>query len=64
MSVVIDAHHHFWAYGSYQTSWMQVPPYPAFQPLRRSFCPNDLIPELKATAVQYTVTIEAADSLC
>ena len=37
MSPVIDAHQHFWTYGTYQTSWMEVPPYagdPAFQPLR------------------------------
>ena len=64
MSLVVDAHQHFWDYGTYQTSWMEVPPYagdPAFQPLRRSFQPADLIPELKAAAVQYTVTIEAAD---
>ena len=66
MSLVVDAHQHFWDYGTYQTSWMEVPPYagdPAFQPLRRSFQPADLIPELKAAAVQYTVTIEAADDL-
>jgi len=64
VSLVVDAHQHFWDYGTYQTSWMEVPPYagdPAFQPLRRSFQPADLIPELKAAAVQYTVTIEAAD---
>jgi predicted TIM-barrel fold metal-dependent hydrolase len=39
MSPVIDAHQHFWTYGTYQTSWMEAPPYagdPAFQPLRRS----------------------------
>ena len=57
---------HFWTYGTYPTSWMEVPPYagdPAFQPLRRSFHPDDLTPELKAAGVHYTVTIEAADGL-
>jgi L-fuconolactonase len=64
MSLVVDAHQHFWTYGSYQTSWMEVPPYAgdrAFQPLRRSFQPGDLRPELKAAGVHCTVTIEAAD---
>ena len=66
MSLVVDAHQHFWTYGTYQTSWMEVPPYagdPVFQPLRRSFQPNDLVPELKAVGVQCTVVIEAADGL-
>jgi L-fuconolactonase len=61
----IDAHQHFWTYGTYQTSWLEVPPYagdPAFQPLRRSFQPDDLISELKAVGVNRTVAIEAADA--
>jgi L-fuconolactonase len=63
---VIDAHQHFWSYGTYQTSWMDAPPYAgvsAFQPLRRSFEPHDLAPELQAAGVRYTVAIEAADAL-
>jgi len=63
---LVDAHQHFWTYGTYQTSWMEVPPYasdPAFQPLRRSFQPDDLIPELQAAGIHYTVAIEAADDL-
>jgi L-fuconolactonase len=57
---------HIWIYGTYQTSWMEVPPYAddaAFQPLRRSFEPDDLAPELQAAGVRYTVAIEAADGL-
>ncbi len=64
MSLVVDAHQHFWTYGTYQTSWMEMPPYAgdlAFQPLRRSFAPDDLMPELKAAGIHCTVTIEAAD---
>ena len=56
MSQVVDAHQHFWTYGTYQTSWMEVPPYagdPTFQPLRRSFQLDDLIPELNAAGVHY-----------
>jgi L-fuconolactonase len=66
MSLVVDAHQHFWTYGTYQTSWMEVPPYagdPAFEPLRRSFQPDDLAPKLKAAGIHCTVTIEAADGL-
>jgi L-fuconolactonase len=66
MGLVVDAHQHFWTYGSYQTSWMEAPPYagdPAFEPLRRSFQPDDLEPELEAAGVHRTVTIEAADGL-
>lgn len=62
--LVIDAHQHFWTYGTYQTSWMEAPPYagdPAFGPLRRSFQPEDLVPELQAAGVDYTVAVEAAD---
>jgi L-fuconolactonase len=66
VSLVVDAHQHFWTYGTYQTSWMEVPPYagdPSFRPLRRSFGPDDLMPELKAAGVHRTVTIEASDDL-
>jgi L-fuconolactonase len=64
MSFVVDAHQHFWTYGTYQTSWMDMLPYagdPSFQPLRRSFQPDDLMHELKSAGVHCTVTIEAAD---
>ena len=66
MSLVVDAHQHFWTYGTYQTSWMEAPPYAgdtSFQPLRHSFQPDDLMPELKESGVHCTVTIEAADGL-
>jgi L-fuconolactonase len=64
MSVIVDAHHHFWSYGTYQTSWMGAPPYagdPVFLPLRRSFQPADLKPELNAAAIKHTIAVEAAD---
>jgi L-fuconolactonase len=66
MSVVVDAHQHFWTYGSYQTSWMEEQPYAGdreFESLRRSFEPEDLMPELTSAGVHCTVTIEAADGL-
>ncbi|MBO0682075.1 MAG: amidohydrolase family protein [Candidatus Dormibacteraeota bacterium] len=64
MPAIVDAHQHFWTYGTYQTSWMEAPPYagdPALRPLRRSFRPADLVAELEAAGVDRTVTIEAAD---
>jgi L-fuconolactonase len=64
MGPVVDAHQHFWTYGTYRTSWMEAPPYAgdsALRPLRRSFGPDVLAPELQAAGVHYTVAIEAAD---
>lgn len=64
MSVVIDAHQHFWRNGSYQTSWMEEPPYSgdsAFAPLRRDFGPDELRAELDDAGVTACVTVEAAD---
>jgi L-fuconolactonase len=45
---------------------MEAPPYaddPAFEPLRRSFEPDDLLPELDAAGVNLTVVVEAADGV-
>lgn len=64
MTVIVDAHQHFWNYGTYQTSWMEKPPYagdPAFASIRRSFGPDDLQPELKAAGVVASITVQAAD---
>jgi len=62
MSLIVDAHQHFWTCGTYQTSWMEAPPYagdPAFEPLRRSFEPGDLLPELEAAGIDLTVAVVA-----
>jgi L-fuconolactonase len=61
---VVDAHQHFWNYGTYQTSWMEKPPYAgdsAFGLIRRSFGPADLESELHAAGVSAAITVEAAD---
>src|SRR5262245_3468347 len=45
---------------------MEAAPYagdPAFEPLRRSFQPDDPLPELKAAGVNLSVAVEAADGL-
>ena len=65
MTAIVDAHQHFWNYGTYQTSWMEKPPYagdPVFTPIQRSFGPADLQPELQAAGVFASVTVQAADS--
>ena len=64
VTMIIDSHQHFWEYDTRQTSWMDVPPYagdPAFAPIRRSFRPADLIPQLRDSGVQATILVEAAD---
>ncbi len=61
---VIDAHQHFWRHGSYQTSWMDEPPYAgdaAFAPLRRDFGPEPLRAAMDAAGVDACITVEAAD---
>src|SRR6516164_1336862 len=66
MTAIVDAHQHFWNYGTYQTSWMEKSPYagdPAFAPIQRSFGPADLQPELEAAGVFASVTVQAADGL-
>ena len=66
MSIIVDAHQHFWTYGTYQTSWMEAPAYagdPVFEPLRRSFEPDDLLPEIEAAGIDFTVAVEAADGV-
>src|SRR5262245_29118618 len=66
MTIMVDAHQHFWHYGTYQTSWMDVPPYagdPVITPIRRTFEPHDLWPEIQAVGVHATITVEAADAV-
>ena len=66
MTVIVDAHQHFWNYGTYQTSWMEVPPYagdPSITPIRRTFQPHDLWLEMQAVGVCATITVEAADAV-
>src|SRR5262249_41667460 len=65
MTAIVDAHQHFWNYGTYHTSWMEKQPYagdPVFTPIQRSFGPADLQPDLQATGVFASVTVQAADS--
>jgi L-fuconolactonase len=64
MTAIVEAHQHFWDYGTYRTSWIEKPPYagdPVFAPIRQSFVPTDLQPELEAARVSASITVQAAD---
>lgn len=59
MTVVIDAHQHFWdAATAGEQSWRD----PAHTALDRSFLPADLAPRLAAAGVHRTVLMQAADT--
>ncbi|RUT34880.1 amidohydrolase [Arsenicitalea aurantiaca] len=55
---VIDAHQHFWKPARGDYGWMS----PDDAVLYRDYLPADLAPELKAAGVDYTVTVQAADT--
>jgi hypothetical protein len=59
MTAIVEAHQHFWDYGTYRTSWIEKPPYagdPVFAPIRQSFVPTDLQPELEAARVSASIS--------
>lgn len=59
MTVVIDAHQHFWDAASVaEQSWRD----PAHTVLDRSYLPADLAPRLAAAGVDRTVLMQAADN--
>ena len=53
--MIVDAHQHFWD-PSRGYRWLDDP---SLKPIRRSFGPEDLRPELLAAGVSYTVLVEA-----
>lgn len=59
-TLVVDAHHHFWTPGRYDYSWMAGA---ALDPIRRSFGPDDLRPELDAAGVEFTVLVQTVPSV-
>lgn len=61
MTLRIDAHQHFWAYGAdpAQYAWMAG----AYSGLRQNFGPPDLEPLLKQTGFAGTVAVQARNSL-
>ena len=57
---VVDAHHHFWTPARHDYYWMAGA---ELDPIRRSFGPADLRPELEAAGVDYTVLVQTVPSV-
>jgi len=55
----VDAHHHFWDLASGRYAW----PTAAEGPIHRTFTPEELAPELRATGIDATVVVQARNSL-
>ncbi len=60
-TLTVDTHNHFWDIERSDLYWM-TPEDPALAPLRRSFTPPDLKPELDAVGVDRSVIVQAAKS--
>lgn len=56
----IDAHHHFWTHGTRDYPWMTGD---AFDPIRRSFGPEDLAPELATAGIDGTVLVQTVGAV-
>jgi L-fuconolactonase len=59
VSVVVDAHQHFWDPAQADYPWMTD----AVAPIRRAFTPEDLRPHLARARVDYTVIVQARADL-
>ncbi len=57
-SPVIDSHHHFWDLDKFDYPWMGEG-----SPLAVNFGPNELRPLIEASGVDYTVIVQAAESV-
>lgn len=57
--LVIDSHQHFWDLERGDYGWISGP----FQPIRRSFSPDDLLPCLTAAGVAGTVLVQTCNDL-
>lgn len=55
----IDAHQHFWSLGEVAYPWLTESEH---GPIYRDFGPADLEPLLRATGIDHTVTVQAANS--
>ncbi len=54
----IDSHQHFWSYDPVEYPWIKTE-----WPIRRSFLPTDLAPELKAVGIDGCVAVQARQTL-
>ncbi len=57
--MVIDSHHHFWAYSPQAYPWISQ----RMSPLRRDFLPEHLAAEIKAAGVDGVVSVQARQTV-
>lgn len=57
--MIVDAHQHFWRYDAREYGWIDD----TMIPLRRDFLPNDLAPELRRSAFDACVAVQARQTL-
>ena len=63
MPLSIDAHQHFWQLGQprpFDYAWLDAPP---LAPIRRSYLPDDLAPQLAAAGVDRTIFVQTQHHL-
>ena len=57
---MIDAHHHFWELGRFDYSWLESP---ENKPIRRSYLPEDLKPQIAEVGITRTVFVQTQHNL-
>ena len=55
----VDTHHHFWKYNTKEFGWMND----SLAVLKRDFLPNDLNAELRKTGIDFSVAVEARQTI-
>lgn len=60
MSLVIDAHHHFWQLGRFGYEWLNAP---QLAKIKRDFLPEDLKPRIDAVGVDKTIFVQTQHNL-
>lgn len=54
----VDTHQHFWNLNKVEYTWLT----PAFEPIYKTFSPQDLEPQLKAAGIDKTVLVQSANN--
>ena len=57
--MIVDCHQHFWDLDKVEYSWL----IPAYGPIYRTFTPEELAPQLRASGVDKTVLVQSANNL-
>jgi L-fuconolactonase len=60
MSLVIDAHQHFWELGRFDYSWLEAP---QLAKIHRSYLPADLYPNMQAAGVHKSIFVQTQHNL-